>query len=365
MDFDLRAISLAPSVPSDARTPVSDLLGKEVQFRAGLTIAMTLPDDPTAFSCLPEPERLLTAVDSWARVFDYPHGEDPVRYILAPAENPAADGELLFYRLDFLQPARVKPGPRPPVEILGGAVMTYNECATWLANVSFTQAKVKGTILHRPRLNKKAPLVRIAWVGPERLGGESIPDRLNALGNVIGAEIIHVGPQSFAHVKARLAGFSPLHAIALCIGAATYITGDVAPKTLSPEAIHHCSGTNPSEVYAELIAIFHKTRSHSNQEGGKEPGDEEELLRLMLRGMMSHSKIGPFNHCNRETVLTAVRARRLNVPAADALIDKHSEAHQDTKASEKLFLWKDHNDGRQYFLNPKKVEHVKVLIATG
>jgi hypothetical protein len=189
--------------------------------------------------------------------------------------------------------------------------------------------------------------------------------RLKALGNVVGAEIVQVGPQSFAHVKARLAGVSPLHAVALCTGAATYITGDVAPKTLSPGAIHHCSGTNPSEVYVELVAVFHKTRAHTGQQGGQETTEDEELLRLMLRGMMSHSKIGPFNHCDRETVLTAVRTRRLNVPAADALIDKHSEAHQDTKTSEKLFLWKDHNDGRQYFLNPKKVEHVKVLIATG
>jgi hypothetical protein len=363
MDFDIRAVSLAPSVSFDARRTVSDLLGKEVQFRAGLSIAMTLPDDPAAFDCLPEPDRLATALDSWARVYDYPQGQDRVRYILAPAENPAADGELLFHRLDFLQPARIKPGPRPPVEILGGAVMTYDECANWLAELSFTQAQVKGTVLQRPRL-VKPPQVRIAWVGPELLSGESMPARLRALGTVMGAEIIHIGPQSFAHVKARLAGFSPLHAVALCIGTATYITGDVAPKTLSPTAIHYCSGTNPSEVYAELITIIHKSR-HIDQEDRREAREEAELLGLMLRGMMSHSKIGPFNHCTRETVLTGVRARRLNVPAADALLDRHSEVHQDTKTSEKLFLWKDHNDGRQYFLNPKKIERVKVLIATG
>jgi hypothetical protein len=34
----------------------------------------------------------------------------------------------------------------------------------------------------------------------------------------------------------------------------------------------------------------------------------------------------------------------------------------DTKQSEKLFLWKAHNDGDQYFLNPQKGDEIKKLV---
>lgn len=365
MDFNIRAISVAESVPFDARTPVQELLGKEVVFRSGLPITITLPEDPRAFDQLTEPDRLLTALESWARVYDYPHGQDRIRNVLAPAENPARSAELLIYRLDFLQPARIKPGPRLPVQIVGGAVMTYDECAKWLADLSYKQSQVKGTVLQRPRLLKlKAPVLRIAWVGPEKLRGESLPARLRALGSVMGAEITHVGPQSFALVKGNLAGISGLNAVALCIGAATYITGDVAPKPLPPEALHHCYGTTLTAIEDELITIIETTRARVREANTKEGvNEQEELLRLMLRGMVSHSKIGQSLHCDRDEVLTAVRARRLNVPTANAILDDNCEAHQDTKTSDKLFLYKDHNDGRQYFLNPKKMEQIKALIA--
>jgi hypothetical protein len=367
MDFNIRAISLAASVPFDARTTVSELLGEEIQFRSGLPITITLPSDPSAFNQLPDPERVLCALKGWTRVYQYPEGDSKIIHVLAPAEGANADAEILVYRVDLLQPARIKPGPRPPVEILGGAVMTYDECAKWLADLSYNQglahSHTKGTILQRPRV-LRTPVLRIAWVGAEKLGGESLPARLRALGSVMGAEITHVGPQTFAHVKARLAGLSSLDAVALCTGTTTYITSAVAPKNLPPEALHHCCGTSLAEIEDELITIIETTRALVAEARARDGVDEtDELLRLMLRGMISHSKIGQSCHCDRDEVLTAVRARRLNVPAAGALLDHHSEVHQDTKSSDKLFLWKDHNDGRQYFLNPKKVEDVKTFIA--
>lgn len=179
-------------------------------------------------------------------------------------------------------------------------------------------------------------------------------------------EITHVGPQSFAFVEGNLAGISGLNAVALCIGAATYITGDVAPKTLPPEALHHCYGTALTAIEDELITTIETTRARLQEAKAKERvNEQEELLRLMLRGMVSHPKIEQPLHCDRDEVLTAVLARRLNVPTANAILDDNCEAHQDTKTSHKLFLYKDHNDGRQYFLNPKKMEQIKALIAVG
>jgi hypothetical protein len=87
------------------------------------------------------------------------------------------------------------------------------------------------------------------------------------------------------------------------------------------------------------------------------------MLALMVRGMLGHSKIGQFNHCQKATVLTTVRARHLNVAIAETILDENSQAHQSTKESDALFLWKEHNDGRQYFLNPRQVQNAKDLVS--
>ena len=342
MDFNIRAISLAASVPFDARTPVCELLGKEIHFHSRITLSITLPDIPEAFASLPDPERLLTALDGWTRVYDYPKGEDKIRHILAPAEGQDPDDEILVYRLDLLQPARRKPGPRPPVVILDGAVMTYDACAKWLIDLFYDQARAhghtKGTILVRPRVPKSPP-IRIGWVGAETIEDVVMPVRLRSIGAVFGAEIMHVGPQSFAHVKHRLAGFPALDAVALCTGSASYITTSVAPANISPDSVSLFRGTKLTDVEDELIALIEQTTATLEETSKHQVVDEKaELLHVMLRGMICHSKIGPFNHCTRETVLKRVRARRLNVPAADRILDQHCEGFQDTKTSEKLFL---------------------------
>jgi hypothetical protein len=93
-----------------------------------------------------------------------------------------------------------------------------------------------------------------------------------------------------------------------------------------------------------------------------ESADEETfLLGLMVRLMVSHSKIGESSHCPKETVLKVIRARHLNVPAAERVLDQNSEQHEATKTSVSLFLWKEHHDGRQYFLNPKRMPEIKSL----
>jgi len=367
MDFNIRAISLAESVPFNARTPIGELLGKEIEFRSGIKIAITLPNVPDKFNRLPEAERLLSALDGWARVYVYPEGDDKAMHILAPADGHDGDSEMLVYRVELLQPVRIKPGPRPHVEIVGGAVMTYDACTKWLVDLSYAQAIAhnhsKGSVLTRPCVPKPQQM-RIGWVGVEKLGRLSMPVRLRSLGQVFGAEIIHVGPQSFAHVKSRLAAVSPLNAAVICTSAAGYITSAVVPHSVRPDLVHLCHRNTLGEMESELVTLIERTGAALEEERQNQTVDEgEELLRVMLRGMMSHSKIGQCSHCQRETVLTGVRARRLNVAAAERILDKNSEAFQDTKTSDLLFLWKDHNDGRQYFLNSRQVETIKLIVA--
>ena len=69
MDFNIRAISLATSISFGARRIVSELLGQQVEFRSGITIPITLPDTLEGFRVLTDPERLLTALDGWTRVY--------------------------------------------------------------------------------------------------------------------------------------------------------------------------------------------------------------------------------------------------------------------------------------------------------
>jgi hypothetical protein len=108
------------------------------------------------------------------------------------------------------------------------------------------------------------------------------------------------------------------------------------------------------EVASESLALKAETN----------PADEDDvLLAIMLRGMLSHTKIGPFNHCQKTTVLTGVRARRLHVARAEGILDRNAESYQDTRDSDCLFLFKDHNDGAQYFLNARLVEEAKRIVA--
>src|SRR4051794_19294081 len=101
MRFSIRAMSLLPSIPVEARVDVEQLLGKKFDFRTGLSYSLTLPNESSQFSSLEEPERLLTALNGWARVYIYPDGDLERVHVVAPSEDET--GSLIFYRLDFEQ----------------------------------------------------------------------------------------------------------------------------------------------------------------------------------------------------------------------------------------------------------------------
>lgn len=84
----------------------------------------------------------------------------------------------------------------------------------------------------------------------------------------------------------------------------------------------------------------------------------------MRQGMLSHSKIGPNNHCQEETMLKRIRARHLNAASAEHILDGNSEHYESTNESDSLFFWKDHDDGKQYILNPKQVPQIRSMIAS-
>ncbi|MGP0021297.1 MAG: hypothetical protein ACLPHP_22195 [Candidatus Sulfotelmatobacter sp.] len=366
MDFNIRAISLVEGVSADARVDVGSVLGKEVQFRAGLPYSIKLPDDASKLARLPDAEKLLTALDGWARVYVHPADNAQMIHVLAPAEN--TDGEIVFYRLDLMQQRRSRRGPKPSVEAVGGAVMTYEECATWLmelsANWRANPAHKNHRFVRSRACGIKANKFRLAWVIPEVVGGRAIRERLLAIGDAYGVDIVHVPPRDFNDTKGRLAKLLPYDGVVICRHFAPHITGGAVPQKVPVELIHFCDSVGLPDLEAQIRVWVEVVAEELESRRQYQLVDEEEfLLALMVRAMVSHSKIGEFSHCPRETVLKVVRARHLNVPAADRVLDKNCEQHEDTKTSASLFLWKEHHDGRQYFLNPKRVGEIKPVTA--
>lgn len=169
--FNIRAISLTEGAPAGARVALDQYLGREVEFRRGISVRLTLPMHVEAFSALVDPEMLLVTVERWSRVYSFVEDDRHSIHLLSPAEDGA--GGLLFYRLDMLQPVGPRGGPRPAVEVTGGAVLDFDGCGAWLVDLaerwrSFNKDKAKVVI--RP-VEARLWRPRLAWVGPGGLDG--------------------------------------------------------------------------------------------------------------------------------------------------------------------------------------------------
>jgi len=365
MDFNLQAISLADGVAVGAGIPVHEMLGRKIEFRAGITIPVILPASLQDFMTLPEPEKLLPVLTSWARVYRFPQADADLLHVLAPAETEGDEFE--YRRIELLQP-RSRSGPRPSAIIVGGAVMNRDECATWLIGLadSFAanpQNKQQQVILARPRLPKPDQM-RLAWIGPEIVAGKAMKPRLAAIGRVLGAEIISVPPKNYRDVHARLADGGPIDAAVICERYAPYIGPEAIPATVNRDLIHMCGSVTQNDLEDQVRTWIEISVGVLASKAEANPADEEDLLlAIMLRGMLSHTKIGPFNHCGKTTVLTGVRARRLHVARAEVILDRNAESYQEKRDSDCLFLFKEHNDGAQYFLNARLVEDARKIVA--
>jgi hypothetical protein len=280
---------------------------------------------------------------------------------LAAADVP--DGDILFYRIEFKQHASPsRRAPRPAVEVVGGAIMTYEQCAEWLLELSFNfSAGSHCTVLSRPSQSRPKQ-IRVAWIGPEILEGVAMPARLRAIGEVYGADIVHIPPRSYRDVSARLREALPLESVIICNHFAPYIESRIVPDSVRPNLVHICGSIARADLEHQIhtwveLAAYEIERQCYNKAVDENHG----LLKIMLRGMLSHSKIGQFNHCDKATVLTSVRGRRMNVPLAEEILNRNSEAFEDTSISEALFLSKEHNDGRRYFLNPSQMDRIRII----
>jgi hypothetical protein len=362
MEFNLRAISLSNSVPAYARIEVPEYLGKKIEFRAGISHSLLLPNTEAEFAALPDPGRLLTALDGWARVFRHPHGAQEKIHVVAPTENDA--GDLLFQNIELIQPL-VRRGAKPAVTIIGGQTMTYEELGIWLVELadawaSNSDLRQRQSVLVRPGV-ARAELLRLGWVGPEIVDTVPTARRLASIGKVHGAGIISFLPRGFRDIQAKIAGALPLDAVIICRRYVPYVTADAVHASIRRELVHFCDSGDLHALEQQVITWIDLARQTFMADRQQHSPDEDGmLLRLMLRAMLSHAKIGQFKHCQRETVLKCIRARRLNVTIAEKVLDENCEVHEEKKESMAFFLTKDHNDGRRYFLNPSQMETIKL-----
>jgi hypothetical protein len=156
----------------------------------------------------------------------------------------------------------------------------------------------------------------------------------------------------------------PFDAVVICRHFAPHISSHAVPTAVDPDTVLFCESTTLADLEGQIRTWIELTVEQvENRRYGLDKHEDAYLLALMLRPMLSHSKIGEFSHCPKQTVLKVIRGRHLNVPLAERILDANSERHRDNADSECIFLWKDHSDGRQYFLNPKAVGRVKVIAA--
>jgi hypothetical protein len=90
MEFNIRAISLVQIVSADERISVSDVVGKEIEFRAGIRYSITMPPASEDFTVLSEPEKTLTALSGWARLYHQIAGVEKLSITKATANRTGA-----------------------------------------------------------------------------------------------------------------------------------------------------------------------------------------------------------------------------------------------------------------------------------
>lgn len=364
--FSIRGLSLAEAMPPGYTISVPEILGAQFEFRKGISISLKLPSDPAAFANLTDPEVMLSALRRWERVYRYPKDNGHAIHVLAPAED--ASGELSFRRLDLWQRRKLH-GPKPPVEVTGGAVMNYDDCASWLVELADKHAShidYSKNFVEIARSNiQGTPPVRLAWIGPDHLDGHVMSRRLTAIGKVYNSVLVQIAPISFAHIQAQLKLSGPFHTMIICRQYATYIGAEVLPFAMPANLVHFCDSLARTDLEQQIRTWLDVAIEIGVHQQLVTPVDETKLvLGVILQGMLSHSKIGPNNHCPRETVLKRIRGRHLNAANAGKILDDNSEKYEGTKDSACVLLWKDHNDGPQYFLNPKLVPQIKVVVAS-
>ena len=364
MDFNIRALCMARAIQPNASVSLRELVGTRIEFKSGHCIRVQIGSiDDQVFS-EPGAEQILASLHEWARVYRYSVNGGHAFHVLALDES--GEDEPQIFRVDMWQPpVKSRRSPPEPVTIKAAVAMTISATVAWLCKLARNWAPTgSGTlVLQQPKLPRpRQP--RIVVVGAPVLAGWSLSNEVFAIGRVLGAEIIFVKATDFRETRFRVFGHTALQGAILICAESPHISEGVLPASMDEAVIFQCEATEPDRIAQEVATAVELVIEHLDTCRQTPPDEDALLLKLMLRSMRAHSKVGKFLHCPRETVLRVIRARRLNVPKAEELLTENSEKFSQTKEGQSYFLWKAHHDGDQYFLNPKLIQAIDALIRT-
>ena len=362
MDFNANSIAEScVTEPEDPSVDFAEFCGKEHRFFHGVEQRILLPPSPAGFAVFERDPKLVLSIECWCRLFRYP-GPGIQNFELVA--SICTGDSLRFDIIRFSQPDPAK-GRRAPVVFLDARSLDREQVTEWLIDLAarhFGRRDGRNMVMQRPPV-VAAPLPRLAWVGEPILGGADARPLAVAIGRVFGAEIRHLYPGSFPGTMVSLQREGPFDAVYLD-ASVTAKFGDAVVPLGVPKTMVFCGDVPTFDaVSLDLRGASEVVAAEARSARLKGISEEDQLMCAMIRPMLVHWKIGQFSHCSRETLLTTVRARRLNVPFAEQLLDRNSEQFSDTGESDQIFLWKAHNDGDQYFLNPRRIAACRALVA--
>jgi hypothetical protein len=359
MDFNANSIteSCVP-LPQDSCVDLAEFYGKEFTFFHGVEQRILLPSSQVEFAAFDSNPKLLRSIDCWCRLYRYP---GPGIQNFALVASICIGEEIKFDIIRFAQKDGKK-GKRSPIVFEEARSLDRKQLEEWLitlATTHFRNRDGRNMVMQRPPV-VASPLPRIAWVGQPILAGTDLRINANAIGSVYGTEIVHLYPSSFRGTMSDLKDLGSLDAVYLDASVAIKFGDSVVPDAVPRGMVF--KGQPLESVSDDLRAVSELVSDKARSVRLRELSEEDQVLCVMIRPMLSHSKIGQFSHCDRETLLSTVRAKRLNMPLAEQLLTDNSEKYSDTEQSGRIFLWKAHNDGDQYFLNPRRVADCRNLV---
>ncbi|SEC08110.1 hypothetical protein [Terriglobus roseus] len=354
MDFNLRALCAARALDASDALRLDQVVGHRFEFRSGITMAVDIASCSAA--CLIEDNlpNILKSLTGWARVYRYSDGECVTWHILALSE--ADDGTPVVNRIDLDQPLPAsRRSPSAAASIAGLRQMTLEEASDWLIALSERWTSLRGqkAILQQPKLLRPAQ-PRIVVTGSPTVGGFPIAQHVYAMGRVLGADIKFLNASSFRDTRQRIFDETNLHGGIVIVTGNPHLNAGLMPSDLVEGRVYECNTTG-TDLVSEIRTAIELLVEEFENTASDSVAEDEVLMRLMLRPMISHSKIGQYNHCSREEVLLTVKARRQNLRRADELLTQNAEKFLSTQESDKFFLWKAHNEGPEFFLNPKVI----------
>ena len=238
------------------------------------------------------------------------------------------DGLPLFNVVSFDKPFS-KSG-RTPVVFTAMRTIPTEAFTSWLIEecaLNFLDRHPKKLVMQRPHVPRPIQ-PRVAWVG-QLLPSPRMFERAVAISRVCGVSLSHVSPRSFAETRSSITGLLPLNGIYLAESVLRRFSREVIPVQVPDSQVIEGMATTAEETLYELRIAFEMFEEEFSSKSEALLTENQTILANIIKPMLAKSKIGQFSHCSKETALTTVRAKHLDVTKAEDLFLGLTEQYSD------------------------------------